>query len=137
MKYAYIENGKVADIAKVDPFGIFQPAYAEQFIEAPDEVEAGWLYDGQVFTAPPPLPPAYPRFFGNAKLDLFSPEEQIAVVTATMTDPIVKLVYDRLIGAAYLSYEDPETEHGLALIESRGLIVPARKAEIVQAMQPT
>lgn len=78
----------------------------------------------------------WPRFVGNQKLDLFSKAEQLAVVTATMTDPVVKLLYDRLLGAAYLTYEDPETEQGLALLVDKGLITPERKAEIVAAMQP-
>lgn len=78
----------------------------------------------------------WPRFVGNQKLDLFTPAEQLAVVTATMQDPVVKLLYDRLLGAAYWSYEDAETEHGLALLVDKGLLTPERKAEIVVAMQP-
>ena len=79
----------------------------------------------------------YPRYFGNDKMDkLFTPDEQIAVVTAAMTDPMVKLMYDRLLGAAYLTYEDPETEQGLSLLVSKGLLTEARKAEIVAEMQP-
>lgn len=79
---------------------------------------------------------SYPRFFGNQKLDLFTREEQLTVVTATMTDPVVKLMYDRLIGAAYLSYEDPETEQVISMLVGKGLLTPERKAEIVSAMQP-
>ncbi len=78
----------------------------------------------------------WPRFVGNQKLDLFTPAEQLAVVTATMQDPVVKLLYDRLLGAAYWSYEDTETEQGLALLVEKGLLTPERKAEIVAAMQP-
>lgn len=78
----------------------------------------------------------WPRFVGNQKLDLFTPAEQLAVVTATMQDPVVKLLYDRLLGAAYWSYEDAETELGLALLVDKGLLTPERKAEIVAAMQP-
>ena len=85
---------------------------------------------------PEPEPPQFPRFFGNAKLDLFTPAEQLEVVTATMTDPVVKLMYDRLFGAAYLTYEDPETEQGLSLLVSKGLLTEERKAEIVAEMQP-
>lgn len=80
--------------------------------------------------------PAYPRFRGNEKLDLFTQAEQLAVVTATMTDPAVKLMYDRLLGATYLTYEDPETEAGLTLLVGKELLTPERKAEIVAAMQP-
>lgn len=79
---------------------------------------------------------SWPRFIGNQKLDLFTPTEQLAVVTATMTDPVVKLLYDRLLGSAYLTYEDPETEQGMSLLVDKGLITPERKAEIVAVMQP-
>lgn len=78
--------------------------------------------------------PVFPRFYGNQKLDLFTQAEQLAVVTATMTDPQVKLMYDRLLGAAFLTYEDPETEHGLQLLVAKELLTPERKAEIVDVM---
>ncbi len=87
-------------------------------------------------SAPEPLPPQFPVFFGNAKLDLFTPSEQLAVVTATMTDPVVRLMYDRLLGAAFLTYEDPETEQGLQLLVVKELLTPERKAHIVSLMQP-
>lgn len=77
---------------------------------------------------------AFPRFIGNAKLDLFTPAEQLAVVTATMTDPVVKLLYDRLIGAAYLTYEDPEMERGLSLLVVKELLTMERKEQIITAM---
>ena len=77
---------------------------------------------------------SWPKFTGNAKLDLFTQGEQLAVVTATMTDPVVKLMYDRLLGAAYLTYEDAETEQGLQLLFDKGLLTAARKAEIVARM---
>ena len=85
---------------------------------------------------PEPPPPQFPVFVGNAKLDLFTPSEQLAVVTATMTDPVVKLMYDRLLGAAFLTYEDPETEQGLQLLVVKELLTPERKAHIVSLMQP-
>lgn len=86
---------------------------------------------------PTPEPdPQHPRFFGNEKLDLFTMQEQLTVVTATMTDPVVKLMYDRLLGAAYLTYEYPETEQSLALLVSKGLLTPERKSAIVALMQP-
>ena len=85
---------------------------------------------------PEPLPPQFPRFYGNAKLDLFTQAEQLEVVTATTADPIVKLMYDRLLGSSYLTYEDPEIEQGLSLLVSKGLLTEERKAEIVAEMQP-
>ena len=78
----------------------------------------------------------YPTFSGNAKLDLFTHSEQMAMVEATLSDPQVKLMYDRLLNAAYLTYEDPETEYALQLLLDKGLITQDRKVAIVAAMQP-
>lgn len=89
-----------------------------------------------VWVLAPEPSPAFPRFTGNAKLDLFTQAEQLAVVQATMTDAHVKLMYDRLIGAAFWTYEDPETERGLSLLVDKDLLTAERKAEIVTAMQP-
>lgn len=112
----------------------------------PEAERARWVagsWTVEVIPAPPQEPepepkpehrPQYPRFIGNAKLDLFTPTEQLAVVTATMTDPVVKLMYDRLLGAAYLTYEDAETEQGLQLLTDKGLLTDARKVEIVARM---
>ena len=54
--WVYIENGIVVDRARVDPFTIFNPEYAKLFIASPEDVHAGWLYDGTNFTEPPKLP---------------------------------------------------------------------------------
>lgn len=135
MKYAYIESGKVIEVARVNPFGIFHEDYASKFVEVPDDVEPGYLVtdDGYI---PAPVELSYPRFVGNEKLDLFTIQEQLAVVEATMTDPVVKLMYDRLLGSAYLTYEDPETEQGLSLLVDKNLLTPERKSDIVALMQP-
>ena len=54
--YALIESGTVRQTLRADPATLFAPAHAAQFIPCPDEVQAGWLYDGGEFTAPP-VPP--------------------------------------------------------------------------------
>lgn len=57
MKYVYLTNNIVTDQAQVDPFTIFNESYAEQFIEAPDEVTHFWkLEDGQWIAPPGPTP---------------------------------------------------------------------------------
>lgn len=121
--------------ATLDPVPSFDPV-----TERARRVAGAWAVE----LIPPPEPdpepdppePQFPRFYGNHKLDLFTLQEQLAVVTATMTDPVVKLMYDRLLGAAYLSYEDPETEQSLSLLVGKGLLTEGRKAEIVAEMQP-
>lgn len=94
-----------------------------------------WRGGAWEIVAAQPVAQVFKRFFGNAKLDLFTQAEQLAVVEATMTDPMVKLMYDRLLGAAYLTYEDAETEQGLQLLVAKGLLTQERKAQIVSEMQ--
>lgn len=123
------------EVATLDPLPDYDPA-----TQRCRRVAGAWAVEQ--IPAPPapqvlePAPPRWPRYVGNAKLDLFTLDEQLAVVTATMTDPVVKLMYDRLLGAAFLTYEDPETEQGLSLLASKGLLTPERKAAIVAEMQP-
>lgn len=81
------------------------------------------------------LQPTYPQLTSLEYLDLFTEAEQLAVVGATMTVPAVKLWYDRVLAASFVTYADPRTEAGLqALVEST-LLTPERKAEIAAAMQ--
>jgi len=85
---------------------------------------------------PEPEPEAYPQFTPLEMLDLFTEPEQLAVVGATMSVPAVKLWYDRLLAASFVTYEDPRTEGGLQALVDAGLLDPGRKADIVAAMQP-
>lgn len=55
MAWVYIENGIVKDRVQVPPHDIFYPAYADMFVEAPDEVDFYWTFDGEEFSAPPPV----------------------------------------------------------------------------------
>jgi len=57
MHYVYLTNTIVTDQAQVDPFTIFSAPYAEQFIEAPDEVTFGWsLINGEWVAPAGPTP---------------------------------------------------------------------------------
>ena len=121
--------------ATLDPVPSFDPV-----TERARRVAGAWAVELIPLPEPDlePEPPElqFPRFHGNHKLDLFTLQEQLAVVAATMTDPVVKLMYDRLLVAAYLSYEDPEMEQGLSLLVDKGLITQERKLEIVSTMLP-
>lgn len=60
MKYAYTQNNIVVQVLRVDPANIYGPEMAQQFVECGDAVEAGWIWDGEQFTAPP-VPPIAER----------------------------------------------------------------------------
>lgn len=86
---------------------------------------------------PAPEPdPTYPAFTSLEMLDLFTESEQIAVVSATLSNPVIKLWYDRLLAASFITYEDPRVEGGLQALVEHGLLSQQRKDEIVAAMQP-
>lgn len=51
------EKGVVIDRVRGDPKLIFIPEYAAKFIEAPDDVDHEWTFDGTTFS-PPPQPSA-------------------------------------------------------------------------------
>lgn len=123
------------EVATLDPLPVFDP-----LTHCARRVGSTWTIESIPEPVPEPetepAPHQFPRFFGNAKLDLFTPAEQLKVVTSTMSDPVVKLMYDRLINAAFWTYEGPETEEGLAMLVSKGLLTPERKSAIVALMQP-
>ena len=52
-----------------------------------------------------------------------------------MENATVKLWYDKMLAASFITLDDPRTEAGLNALVSAGLLTAARKAEIVEAMQ--
>lgn len=60
-KYALIENSVVKEVYETNPMNLFSKDYASRFIRCPIEVNTGWLYDGELFTAPPTPPAVIPQ----------------------------------------------------------------------------
>lgn len=134
-----------AAVEVVDPFA---PVPSPSVAVAPPELAgnevARWTGKAwEVLAQRPGIPQPeseeliYPQFTALEMLDLFTEEEQLAVVAATMQVPTVKLWYDRMLGADYVTYEDPRTEGGLQALVGAELITSERMAEIVAAMQPS
>ena len=91
MKHAYIENGKVKEVARVDPFSIFQPSYAALFVPCPDDVEAGWTVDGEQWLPPAPPAPVVPQrvTMRQARLAMLAAGllDDVAAAIATLPSP--------------------------------------------------
>lgn len=134
MRTAVIDGTQVVNAIEADP-GFELPGF---LLVPTDTAGPGWSYVDGEFVAPEPEPraPVYPQFTALEMLDLFTESEQLAVVGATMVEPAVKLWYDRLIAATFVTYEDPRTEGGLQALVDAELLTPQRKAEIAAAMQP-
>lgn len=142
----------LADLSWTDPaLGVQEAAWWPEDRQWP-ELEEGERYTDEVLSidaerkvvvstrdkesdpAYVPPEPVYPQFTALEMLDLFTESEQLAVVGATMAVPEVKLWYDRLIAATFVTYQDPRAESGLQALVSAGLITQDRKDVIVQAM---
>jgi hypothetical protein len=77
-------------------------------------------------------PEAAPRFTSLEFLALFTDAEQLAVATAAMASAPVKLWYDKMLAASFITLDDPRTDAGLGDLVSAGLLTVERKAEIVE-----
>ena len=58
--YARINNGTVVFTMSANPSTVFAPETVAEFVACPDDVQVGWLYDGENFTPAPPAPPVVP-----------------------------------------------------------------------------
>lgn len=84
------------------------------------------------YVAPTPQPAAVPKSATSLQfMDRFTEAEQLAIVTATMTVPAVKLWYDRMIAATEVVYADPRVLAGLNALVGAGLLQAARVDEIL------
>ncbi len=144
MRIYLYDDQRISTGEHVDIEDLYAPVPANATHVQPPETVGDEVahWNGKVWTVLPERPPApesaveYPQFTALEMLDLFTEAEQLAVVSATMAAPAVKLWYDRLIAATFVTYEDPRTEGGLQALVDAELLTPLRKAEIVTAMQP-
>lgn len=85
MKYAWIENGTIRDIAHDDPAKIFAPEVAKLYNTlVPDDAANGDGWDGKVLTKPtppePPAPVAVDKLLTRIQFMLrFTPAERVAI----------------------------------------------------------
>lgn len=83
-----------------------------------------------------PTEPVFrPRFVPLEFLDLFTEAEQLAVVQATLSNAAVKLWYDRVLAATYITLDDPRVETGLTALAAAGLLSEERKLAVLAAME--
>jgi len=85
--------------------------------------------------AQPDYPPVPKQLSSLLYLDLFTEAEQLQVVTATMQSAQVKLWYDKMLAAEYITLADARTEQGLDVLVELSLLTPERKAQIITEMQ--
>lgn len=75
--------------------------------------------------------PVIRRYTPLEFMDLFSDEQQLAIVTATMTVPAVKLWYDRMMAAQVVDLSDRRVTAGLAALVSEKLLTQDRVDQLI------
>lgn len=76
-----------------------------------------------------PLPMRFMTSLGF--IELFTPEEQLAVVIAAMRSPELRLWYDKLMAADQVVFDDPRLIEGMSVLVAYNLISQSRKEEIL------
>jgi len=64
-------------------------------------------------------------------INKFTSAEQLAIVTATMSNPSIKLWYDKMLAANEVIFNDPNLIAGLNALVTAGLLTQARMDVIV------
>ena len=147
MKKAWIENGRIRDIANGNPDDLYHPDIAKHYdTDVPDDAANGDGWEGGVLIKPEPqepqpvAPQPEPDILVSPiefKL-LFKLHERVAIKAARVTDPIVddfmEIVEDVRLTHVNLSLSS--TKEGVNYLESVGLVGEGRAALILSNTQP-
>jgi hypothetical protein len=135
MKYAWIENELIRDVAQ-NPQEQFHPDVANFYdTEVPDEAQNGdgWVGGQLVKFVPQEPEPAPPRVSPVEFKLLFTVEERMAIKAARATDPVIDDFYD-IVEDPRLTFVDlslQSTQQALAYLVDQGLVTEERKAQIL------
>ena len=115
-RYARIEGGKVAEIVVLEDGFAIEECFPPElhFVEAGENAEVGWSFDGGAFEAPEPTPPVEPTPVTSVhgaylRAALAEAGELDGIIAALANEP-VKLELFR--GATSFSRGEPDLEAG-------------------------
>lgn len=124
MRYAIVSQGVVANVVVATP----EVATRNGWIAAPDNVGPGWLYDGSVFSAPPPAPVPVPQSvtMRQARLAL------LGAGLLSQVEPAIAAIPDAAKrDAAQITWEySTEVQRGNVFIATLGQMLGLTDAQI-------
>lgn len=144
MKKARVVNNMAVDVTSDDPASLFHPAVASEFVEVPDDVENGWIFDGMNWVAPPPLPAPAPLEPAPQSIPLIGPiafqmlftvPELVAIDAARDGVPAIRIFW-KLLDDPRTDYVDRNLEPVKTMLhslEAGGLLGEGRANEIIHA----
>ena len=97
----------------------------------PDHVGIGMRIDAPKPQAAKIADPVVASTTPLAFIERFTDAEQLAIVTAAMTVPQIRLWYDKLIASTQVIFADPRLNAGLDAMVAAGLITHERRAAIL------
>jgi len=129
MKVAIIDSqGIVSDVFVVDSLSDMPNA-----VECPDHIGIGHNINDpapEPFIDPVPTQPV-PKCTPLQFIEKFTDAEQLAIVTAAMSSPALRLWYDKLMASQEVVFSDPRMSSGMEALVTFGLISEARSEEIL------
>ena len=141
MKYAWIENNRIRDIAPGNPAEFYHPEIAKFYDTLVSDDAAngdGWVNGALVKPVPAPAPtpaePTPPQVSPVQFKLLFTPQERVAIKAAQATDPVIEDFMD-IVNDARLTHVDlslQSTQQGLDYLTAQGILAEGRKAEILR-----
>lgn len=105
------------------------------YIEVPTSVFGGHVLQEDGSFTPPTPPPKPPRRVGEFRefLTLFTPQEQLDLISARKANPEVERWFLRASGGASLSLDHPDMTTGVSYMIGLNVISDERGAEIIAA----
>jgi hypothetical protein len=134
MKYAQIVSDRV--------HGVFEyatiPEFATNIVMIPlthgSPIEAGWLYDGEDFTAPELAVVVEARIITKLALAVrLGVTVEVALETAATNDAVVRVLLGRVSKASFVDLDDPMLEYGLRTFVDMGLMTSEQVTEVLGA----
>lgn len=142
MKFAWIENERIRDIAPGNPAELYHPDVAAHYsTEVPDNAENGdgWVNGALVKPEPPapapvePPAPVYPKVSPVEFKLLFTSAERVAIKAARATDVVIDDFFD-IVDDPRLTHVDlglQSTQDALSYLVSLNLLTAERRAAIL------
>ena len=146
MKFAWIEGGKVRDVAQGDPAALFHPDVAQHYnTQVPDTAASGDAWDGSTLTKPEPVAPQAPAPAPKTLtrvqfMLLFTPAERVAIraAVAAGTDAVLvdwwSILQDSQFDGVILGSRG--STDALSYLVAKGLLTAPRKAAVLAGEEP-
>lgn len=143
MRYAQIINGRVHGVFEYDTLPEFASNIVMILLAEGSPVQAGWMYDGEVFSNPEPMPeePTERKITRLAFLSRFSDAEAIALdlasIGSTVEAATIRRYMAKVNAASFIDLARDDTRTGVLGLEAVGLIAEGRALQILDApIQP-